>query len=240
MKGKLLESAKDSVRNVLPNKFIQFAASPIRNLTLDILYKRAMFQFIHINKCGGTSVERAIGLPFLNHDLADERKKRVGKEHWNSCFKFTVCRNPFDRMESVFYYQNRKKNVRNVVQIYEFEKMLENIIRNQPNQGKARMYWSQVAWVSSSASGEIIIDAAFHLENIDKEWGFLQERLPKAQAIERLKVRNNKAEKGSLYSNNTIDMVKKHCARDFQVFGYSLEFSERSFVNSQCVEFVQQ
>jgi len=44
---------------------------------------------------------------FYNHMPAAAARALLGKEIWNSYFKFTIERNPFDRLISFYYFQNR-------------------------------------------------------------------------------------------------------------------------------------
>ncbi len=48
---------------------------------------------------------------FYNHMPAREIKERVGKTIWNSYFKFTIERNPFDRAISQYYWEDRNGDV---------------------------------------------------------------------------------------------------------------------------------
>jgi len=63
--------------------------------------------FIHIQRTGGTSIERAISgqdqaKKFLQtkHILA-KTAKEIYKDYWNDYFKFSFVRNPWDRMLSI-------------------------------------------------------------------------------------------------------------------------------------------
>ena len=85
--------------------------------------------FIHIPKCAGTSIERALGwadrypnlgrAPVtteadlsnlfgrgLQHLTALELEFALGTPCFNSCFKFSIIRDPFDRMASHFLWRN--------------------------------------------------------------------------------------------------------------------------------------
>ena len=91
--------------------------------------------FIHIPKTGGTSLESLIWkknekvesnlwMGFideyhnkfqtggLQHLLSSQVKKEVGEEIFNSYFKFTIIRNPYDKAVSQFEYLKKRKDLR--------------------------------------------------------------------------------------------------------------------------------
>ncbi|MEL6468757.1 MAG: sulfotransferase family 2 domain-containing protein [Cyanobacteria bacterium J06623_4] len=86
--------------------------------------------FVHLHKCGGTSIELALdehmawddlllgsskygerlqGLyqakfGLYKHSSASEIRRVVGEELWNRCFTFSIVRHPIDRMVSFYEY----------------------------------------------------------------------------------------------------------------------------------------
>jgi hypothetical protein len=46
---------------------------------------------------------------FFQHDSAAEVKRKAGSEIWNSYFKFSIARNPWDRVVSLFAWEARNK-----------------------------------------------------------------------------------------------------------------------------------
>lgn len=64
------------------------------------------YQFIHVNKCGGSSVEIALGLP-KTHDTAVQRRDIIGQDAWENAYTFATVRNPFARVVSIYYYRVR-------------------------------------------------------------------------------------------------------------------------------------
>ncbi|MCH1458206.1 MAG: sulfotransferase family protein, partial [Synechococcus sp. MOX_bin73] len=91
--------------------------------------------FIHIPKCGGTSIENVIWphpedlteanlwwgfvskyhnkyqTGGLQHLLARQVRSEVGLEIFNSFYKFTIVRNPWDRIVSQFAYMQTRSDL---------------------------------------------------------------------------------------------------------------------------------
>lgn len=60
--------------------------------------------FIHIPKSAGTSITNEIYGGRIGHFTASECKKYLGTYRFNSFFKFSVTRNPYDRLVSSYFY----------------------------------------------------------------------------------------------------------------------------------------
>jgi hypothetical protein len=70
---------------------------------LDLAPNRALGAiFVHIPKCGGTSVENQIGV-FHGHRSA-VYFRAADRAFFERAFKFTLVRNPYDRLVSGFHY----------------------------------------------------------------------------------------------------------------------------------------
>ena len=64
------------------------------------------YSFIHINKCGGTSVERFLGIPTV-HDTAAHRIKTIVKKNWDNRFTFALIRHPYSKVVSHYNYRTK-------------------------------------------------------------------------------------------------------------------------------------
>ena len=62
--------------------------------------------FVHIPKTGGTSIKKSLGITNRSlgyHKRANDIKKEI-PDKWKNYFKFSVVRNPYDRVYSIYSY----------------------------------------------------------------------------------------------------------------------------------------
>jgi hypothetical protein len=67
------------------------------------------YVFIHINKTGGTSIAGVTGKPFRKHLTAKEVIDAIGRENWESAYRFSAVRNPWDKMVSHYKHNIKTK-----------------------------------------------------------------------------------------------------------------------------------
>ena len=134
------------------------------------------FQFIHINKCGGSSIEIALGLP-KNHDTALERRDQVGRDAWDDAYTFATVRNPFARVVSIYYYRvrtdqggmaDRHLNINEWVQ--------QTFAEKNPR------YWADVPLLAPAVDwlcdgDDLIVEHIARLEDLPTEWPRICARL---------------------------------------------------------------
>lgn len=83
---------------------------------MPISYKHKIV-FIHIPKTGGTSITNGLGIEQLKENLhgteyshfTSNEIKEAYPKIWKKFFKFTIIRNPFDRLVSEWAYQGKRK-----------------------------------------------------------------------------------------------------------------------------------
>ena len=75
----------------------------------DMMLNHLKLIFVHIARTGGTSIETALTgydwwllSPETKHLSARQIRLQAGEERWNKYFKFSVVRNPWDRVVSMF------------------------------------------------------------------------------------------------------------------------------------------
>jgi hypothetical protein len=171
-----------------------------------------------------------------NHMSATEIKNKIGNEIWNSYVKFTVVRNPFEKIASQFY---RQRNLA-YSQKDTIKKKLSKQARKLRNKSIPRDHLldSNIArafknWVLSGGGGnltrfymidnQVCIDFFIKQENlisdIEKVCNLLDipfepERLPQ------LKKTQNKPDLKTLYDNELIEFVEKKFQHEIEYFNY--------------------
>jgi hypothetical protein len=174
---------------------------------------------------------------WYHHMPAAKIRRRLGPYLWGSYFKFTVVRNPFDKLISGFYMQEKRINN------YTAADKLRAIARKLSGKAHSRDYIAGAtpverfrSWVRNGGAmldrnkylidGEICIDYFIRYENLENGIRHVCDKLEVAfepQNIPRLKsgIRNKQLSVDEFYDPETIDIVKKLYAFELDYFGYA-------------------
>ena len=177
------------------------------------------FVFIHINKCGGTSMERALGIPLLNHDTALDRKRKLGDRRWHSRYKFALVRHPYDRLVSLFFYSHRRQNMTADALSARFPRWLDEIAELNLSGKAIKNVAPQWSWVSDN-SGKLLLDDLFKLEEIDSRLPELNAHLGKRLRLKRLKKGTTDAVKPDLLDEQSKNIIHEVYKVDFNRLNY--------------------
>ena len=85
-------------------RYLRHGGRSWSDVYLDDQKTSGRWAFIHINKCGGTSVERALRIPKFHH-TARQRRDIVGSDRWGQMTTFTIVRHPYPRIRSLYKYR---------------------------------------------------------------------------------------------------------------------------------------
>lgn len=185
--------------------------------------RNGLFCFIHINKCGGTSVEKALGLPKI-HDTAQQRHQLLGPKRWNEMFSFALIRHPYAKVAS--HYRYRVKT--NQTGLNDRHLNLNDWVLAAYGDKDERYYDNPLMfapcfdWISDE-DGNIIVDHISKLENIENDWPFIAQScgyegsLPKANST-----RPNDDRVEALDARSKA-IILDHFQTDFENWGYDPE-----------------
>ena len=206
------------------------------------------FVFIDICKNAGTSINAS----FINQfpDIVFEGKHHSIKNYTaighidadkvtcsalnsdiiNDYFLFSVIRNPWDRMVSLYLWgANRSEKDSKELEIwwrgYSFEKFIKGISENTHNEYNGHRYKTQLEWVSDD-DNNILVDFFMMYENLDKDFSQLLHKLNLPQ-FSLLKHNTAYSKSGKTrkhyshyYNNLTAEIVSRKYAEDIKFFKY--------------------
>lgn len=182
------------------------------------------FIFIHINKTGGTSVGNAIGLSVKSHQTAKEIIQRIGKDQWDSAYKFTFVRNPWDRMVSLYEYRLRKNKTRLAQHNLGFEQWVKKTIGNEQDPfyyNNPMSFQPQVEWLKDQ-QGKISIDFIGRFERFSVDFDKICKTLGLETQLPHLNASSH-APYQTYYSDECRAVVARWFHEDIQRFDYRFE-----------------
>jgi hypothetical protein len=199
-------------------KILRLKPSPLRR------GQHRPFIFIHINKTAGTSIGKAIGLPVKDHLTAREIIARIGKDKWNTAYKFTFVRNPWDKVVSHYEYRRKKNKTHIATQNIAFRdwvKMTYGEEKNPVYYDNPKSFQPQVEWLKDDED-KISIEYFGKFESINEDFNHVKQiigidtELPHLNASKRVDYR-------SYYDDETHETVARWFHEDISYFGYSFD-----------------
>ena len=166
--------------------------------------------FIHIPKNAGTSIEEYFGnesvriQPNKHADIYEIKRKF--KNSYNNYKKFTIIRNPYDKMVSWYFYLKRNLGDYNVI---EFNNWIKDPSKFWHINDPISYLKPQYEWINNTV--EII-----KFENLNKELNkFFNEKI-------NLPIINKSNHKHYLeyYNKQSLNIIYKRYKKDFEKFNY--------------------
>jgi tetratricopeptide (TPR) repeat protein len=213
------------------------------------------FIYVHIPKCGGTSVTRILsdlnhyndlelgGTPYGEalegifsqrygigkHARGAEIRAVVGTEIWNRYYKFATIRNPFARAISTYsYMKENEHHYTDMRDVPDFNAFVASGLWDLP--GESRMLQPQTEWVMD-AHGGLLVDDVFPLETLSEDLPSIARRIGLDGAEALAPLHENRSSGGLVQADQvtpaTIERIRHRYERDFIAFGYSAEWSAR-------------
>ncbi len=178
------------------------------------------YAFVHINKTGGSSVERALGLPF-QHRTAVELREIVGEARWARRFKFTIVRNPWDRAVSHFYYRAQTNQTGLGDHPIPFLEWVERVYldRDPKYRDQPRMFMPQLDWITDE-SGRILVDLVGRFESLEQDFARICQRIGRTATLPHLKGSSRPGYREA-YTDRAAEIVGQAFERDVAAFGYA-------------------
>ena len=204
--------------------------------------------FVHIPKTGGTSVEDAIwgsdwskrtpeelwmGLvrPGFNkyqsggmqHLLASQIREEVGSDRFESYFKFSFVRNPWDKAVSQFLYLKTRPDLRKVMGVRpwtSFRKYLRILKKHHQRHVQSFEQWRFIC----NEDGKLLVDFLGRFETLEEDFQKVAEiiKLSDTSLPHSMKSKKRKPY-ADYYDAKSIDLISEIYARDIELFNYKFQ-----------------
>jgi len=180
--------------------------------------------FVHINKTAGTSVSKVIGVKKIQHLTVKDIINRIGFEKWNSAFKFSIVRNPWDKVVSQYKYRVKTNQTKLGGQKVEFKDWVKKTLGENKDvfyYDNPKMFLPQVDWLRDF-NEEIKLDKILRFENLNEEIGDLSKILGYPVVLPHI----NKTPGNffrDYYDHESAELVANWFREDLNYFGYSFE-----------------
>jgi hypothetical protein len=184
--------------------------------------------FVHIPKAAGLSVNRSLfgnngggHIPLRNYQFIFDKDK------FNSYFKFSIVRNPWDRLYSAYSFLNNGGLTDNdkifaakyVTGYADFDSFVKGSV-NQVNIMKGIHLIPQYLFLTDS-NGNLLTDYVGKFENLNEEYKLITEKL---NIVSKLK-KTNKSRRGTdykdFYTAESKAIVAEVYKKDIELFNYS-------------------
>lgn len=143
---------------------------------------------------------------WTSHEPAVSVRRKLGRKTWNESYRFTVSRNPWDLVVSLYFWLQAESDSGTTV-----DQAINLVSRN---------------WEIYTIRNRLAVDRVIRFEHLESDFGDVCEHLgvPRPVELPRLKtgIRPPKLGPRELLTTAQIDRVAKLARREIDYFGYSL------------------
>ncbi len=189
------------------------------------------FIFLAVPKTGTSSIERALARyrspltdRFKKHATCKRVKREIPEALWDESFKFAFVRNPYDRMQSWYFYRQRQElanpeHPRH--HLYTGNKTFDQFICSFADRDWMLL---QLAWVAPPAlGGEVQLDFVGRFESLETDYSYVCERVGVPyQPLPQVRSSRNDHRARSLWTPESRTRVNEYFRGDFELFGYEM------------------
>lgn len=229
-------AARALYRQVRPDKHAKFeqmrTTLPSAQLPASFIpLQKTQSLFIHVPKAAGTSVGHYLyGCRTGDHMTLLDYRTALPKDVFNTAFKFTFVRNPWDRLVSAYFYLKDGQRSRfdqqqaqgSVLQHDSFEDFVTEFVAHKDLNAFVHLK-EQHLFLRLPGRG-LGVDFVGRFERLNADFDTIAKRLGKDVVLEH---RNasilRKADYRDVYTPLMVDVVAKAYAKDIAYFDYTFE-----------------
>ena len=229
-------------------KFYGFSRERIRRKLVKAQILRDGFLFVDIPRTGSTTLRVLLSSSFPTyckghysqtndpisaakgfiripeHIPARVSKSQFTNEEWNSLWKFSISRNPFHRIASMYKYRQSREGVQTGT-FDEFVSSLRHPQYHSPSSAHFHQHWRETQWsFLASESNELLADDVFRFEDLESAYMQISERIGVSlSTATRLQHSPDSLCKIDFMDSQTTQIIQEYYRDDFEYFGYDLD-----------------
>jgi hypothetical protein len=177
------------------------------------------FVFIHINKTGGSSIEKALGIG-QDHSTALEKYRQLGAAAWDRKYTFAMVRNPWDKVVSHYHYRVRTNQTGLGDRPIPFEEWLQRcyVDRDPRYYDQPRMFMPQRQWLVDEED-QLLVEFIGRFETLREDFAEVCRHLSIDAELGHAKPSPRGCYR-DYYSPQSEALVAGVFAADLELFGY--------------------
>jgi hypothetical protein len=154
---------------------------------------------------------------FTEHSSAFQIRQKVSPDIWRTYFKFTIVRDPYDRVMSRYFYT--KATNRNIYTEWSAESF-DQFLQYNPDLVSEN-------WFIYTANGEVIVDFCVRYERMREDLAIVSERIGLSHNLfdefDSIRAKGEfrpESSRGKVLSTGQRRLIDALCGREMALFGY--------------------
>ena len=184
--------------------------------------KKRNFVFVHINKTGGMSIEKALGFTEKQHFTAIESLQMIGAKKWEKVFKFSIVRNPWDKVVSQYFHRLKTNQIGLGDYRIDFKEWVKLTYgeQNPKYYDDPKYFMPQLNWLTDN-NGKLMVDFIGRFENLENDFRFICNKIGVSTDLPLINKSEHK-EFQFYYDDETTEIVKRWFRKDIETFKYEV------------------
>lgn len=207
--------------------------------------RRRGFWFVDIPRTSSSSIRaelgRQFGDPYGKFNLVPEHRQLqsfedhlpavkvrelIGNAYWDNCFTFTIVRNPWDRLVSIFRYRERLGAIPKGLGFRDYVLQFRSPRYGNPLAAHfGHYYYFGMAEYVLDYDDRMLVDYIGRFETRERDLAVIADRIecPALGRIHLQRTNENGAHYSAMYDEETRQIVAEVFRRDIELFGYEFE-----------------
>ena len=186
-----------------------------------ILDKEGKFIFFKTTKACQKSIKKAIGDRIITHRRYDKSNFESLIETYYSAFKFTVVRNPWDRVVSTFHYLQQPP-LGWINADMSFKHFVTHELVKCGTRFNNHFHHQTPNCIYCGGKNELIVDYIARFETIDADWRYIANKIKVSPVLPHINKSVHKDYK-TYYNDECIEIVSNIYKKDIEFLNYKFE-----------------